>query len=119
MSQLGLGMDARRRPDRPVAPAPSRRRAARSSSRCSRSWWSAWPSSSALRSLGGGTADFTGRGRRGQLGRRGRGEGRLACAQIGRTLAAAGVVATDDAFVDAADRRPAAQGIAPGAYSLR
>ncbi len=39
--------------------------------------------------------------------------------EIGRTLAAAGVVASDDAFVDAAAGNSAAQGIAPGAYSLR
>ena len=38
---------------------------------------------------------------------------------IGRTLAAAGVVADDSAFVDAASGDPRAQGIAPGTYVLR
>jgi UPF0755 protein len=71
-----------------------------------------------LRSLGGGTSDYAGAGQEGssvvvvvQKGDTLR--------EIGRTLAAAGVVATDDAFVDAAAGNSAAQGIAPGSYSLR
>lgn len=39
--------------------------------------------------------------------------------QIGRTLAAAGVVADESAFVDAASADPRAQSIAPGTYTLR
>lgn len=38
---------------------------------------------------------------------------------IGRTLTEAGVVASSDAFVDAAAANPDAEGIAPGAYALR
>jgi UPF0755 protein len=39
--------------------------------------------------------------------------------QIGRTLAAAGVVSDEGAFVDAASADPRAQSIAPGTYTLR
>ncbi len=39
--------------------------------------------------------------------------------QIGRTLAAAGVVADEGSFVDAASSDPRAQSIAPGTYALR
>ncbi|MBI1377151.1 MAG: endolytic transglycosylase MltG [Frankiales bacterium] len=39
--------------------------------------------------------------------------------QIGRTLAAAGVVATEQAFVDAAANDPRSQSIVPGTYQMR
>jgi UPF0755 protein len=72
----------------------------------------------ALRSLSGGTSDFTGPGAEGTSVVVVVAKGDT-LRKIGRTLAAAGVVATDGAFVDAAAGNSEAQGIAPGSYSLR
>ena len=68
-----------------------------------------------LRSLGSSTNDFQGSG-----------DGSVTVVvapgdslrQIGRTLAAAGVVSDEGAFVDAATADPRAQSIAPGTYTL-
>ncbi|MDA8435600.1 MAG: endolytic transglycosylase MltG [Actinomycetales bacterium] len=69
-----------------------------------------------LRSLGASANDYQGEGE---------GSATVVVApgdslrQIGRTLAAAGVVADEGSFVDAASSDPRAQSIAPGTYTLR
>jgi UPF0755 protein len=71
-----------------------------------------------IRSLtgGGATDDYTGSGTGSITVVVQKGDSLTA---IGRTLAGAGVVASSDAFVDAAAANPDAEGIAPGAYALR
>ncbi len=69
-----------------------------------------------LRALGGPTGDYQGDGTGSVTVVVAKGD---SLRQIGRALAAAGVVAGDDAFVTAAEADPRAQGIAPGAYTLR
>jgi UPF0755 protein len=69
-----------------------------------------------VRTLGGGTQDFTGEGTGTVTVVVAKGDSLRA---IGRKLAAAGVVASDGAFVDAANGDPRAQSIAPGAYAMR
>jgi UPF0755 protein len=68
-----------------------------------------------LKSLSGGPGDFEGDGSGDVTVVVAKGD---SLREIGQTLAAAGVVADDDAFVDAASADPRAQGIAPGAYAL-
>ncbi|CAB4939072.1 unannotated protein [freshwater metagenome] len=70
----------------------------------------------AIRSLGTTVNDFTGEGTGSVSIVVAKGDSIRA---IGRTLADAGVVASEDAFVNAADSDARAQGIAPGTYELR
>jgi UPF0755 protein len=70
-----------------------------------------------LRTLGGsGASDFAGEGDGSVSVVVAKGD---SLSQIGRTLAAAGVVASQDSFVSAASNDAQAQSIAPGAYTLR
>lgn len=69
-----------------------------------------------LRSITGGSSDFQGEGTGSVSVVVQKGD---SLSQIGRTLAAAGVVADESAFVDAATGDPRSQGIAPGTYVLR
>jgi UPF0755 protein len=70
----------------------------------------------ALTSLTGGASDFQGDGTGSVTVVVKKGDSLSA---IGRTLAGAGVVADEGAFVDAASSDPRAQGISPGTYVLR
>lgn len=69
-----------------------------------------------LKSLTGSSSDFQGEGSGSVTVVVKKGDSLSA---IGRTLAAAGVVADEGAFVDAASGDPRAQGISPGTYQLR
>ncbi|MFN8156727.1 MAG: endolytic transglycosylase MltG [Candidatus Nanopelagicales bacterium] len=69
-----------------------------------------------LKSLTAGSTDFQGEGTGSVTVVVKKGD---SLSQIGRTLAAAGVVADESAFVDAASGDPKAQGISPGTYVLR
>jgi UPF0755 protein len=69
-----------------------------------------------LRSLGGASQEFAGEGDGSVTVVVAKGD---SLRQIGRTLAEAGVVADEGAFVDAASSDPQAQSIAPGTYTLR
>ena len=71
----------------------------------------------AIRSLGGGgsTQEFVGQGTGSVTVTVAKGD---SIREIGRTLAAAGVVADEGAFVDAASADPRSAGIAPGIYLL-
>ena len=68
-----------------------------------------------IKALVGGTSDYTGSGSGSVTVVVAKGD---TLRQIGRALAAAGVVASDSAFVDAAGNDPRAAGIAPGTYLL-
>jgi UPF0755 protein len=69
-----------------------------------------------IRALTGGTSDYVGEGTGSVTVVVAKGDTLRA---IGKTLADAGVVATEGAFVDAAAAEPKAAGIAPGTYQLR
>lgn len=69
-----------------------------------------------LKSLGGGTSDYEGAGSGTAVVVVAKGD---SLREIGRSLAAAGVVATESAFVDAASADSRAESIAPGSYQLR
>jgi len=69
-----------------------------------------------LRSIGGAANDYQGQGEGSVTVVVAKGD---SLRQIGRTLADAGVVSDDGAFVDAASGDDRAQGIAPGTYTLR
>ncbi|TAK69541.1 MAG: endolytic transglycosylase MltG [Actinomycetota bacterium] len=70
----------------------------------------------AVRAMGGSSGDFTGDGDGPVTVEIAKGS---SLRKMGEALAAAGVVKTADAFVDAADAEPKSGGIAPGAYNLR
>jgi UPF0755 protein len=117
MSQLGLGMT---HDDAPTDPSRRRRRGGGGAIVVALVALLVIGAAAflALRSLGGGTTDFTGEGVEGSSAVVVVSKGDT-LTEIGRTLAAAGVVATSDAFVDAATGNSEAQGIAPGSYALR
>jgi UPF0755 protein len=115
MSQLGLGMDydedtrrgAGRRASGPLAVLVSVGLLA----------LVAFGAFLGIRSLtGSGTGDYEGEGTGSVTVVVNKGDSLTA---IGQTLAEAGVVASSDAFIDAAAANPDAEGIAPGAYALR
>jgi len=116
MSQLGLGMA---QDDAPAGPRPPRRE--RSGVRPAIVAIAALLAIGlavflGLKSLGGAANDFQGQGEGSVTVVVAKGD---SLRQIGRTLADAGVVSDEGAFVDAASSDDRAQGIAPGTYTLR
>jgi len=114
MSQLGLGMAS---DDATTGPGP-RRRSSRAPLVIALLAIAAVVLGGFLgiRALTDGTSDFTGDGTGSVTVVVAKGD---TLSKIGQTLAEAGVVATEGAFVDAAAAEPKSSGIAPGTYELR